>query len=98
MIAPNSGTDFTQAYETLRAEVTGGSTTPGLGVPRGLALLLRGGLAGWMQGWRHPVPHQPTPAPPGCSPCLPPLSGAVPELTLVLAQMALAAAAGDRHA
>ena len=83
------------AYEALRAQATGriGSQTP---PARGLTLLLRSGVAGWMQAWRNLV------ATPAAQPrshratlTAQPQMGLSAELAMVLAQMALGGAAAN---
>lgn len=81
------------AYEVLRAQATEGAGSGG-SPARGLALLLRSGLAGWMQAWVHlvgspaqvPQPRRPEPRTPF------ELSA---ELAIILTQMALGGQAGN---
>lgn len=87
------GEQLRHAYEELRAQATGraGPETP---EARGLALLLRSGMAGWMQAWRRLVVSPATP------PALPrdellPRLGLSAELAIILAQMALNGTAGN---
>jgi len=77
---------MTEGYEALRAEATGS-----LGAsPRGLALLLNSGLAGWLAAWRCLVSAaQPAPTPRRSGE---PTSSALrlgPELAVLLAEMVL---------
>jgi hypothetical protein len=53
-----SASDVARAYEALRAQAVGHTPTA---TPRGLALFLRVGLAGWMPAC---APLTPSPAPP----------------------------------
>lgn len=82
--------DVRAGYEELRAWATG--ERAGTTAPRGLTLLLRHGLPGWMEAWSL--------LPAGRSgKTLPPRESAMPgthpaastELTMVLAQMAFSA-------
>ena len=50
----NRGKSLCEQYETLRAQATG--ECPGIATPRGLALLLRHGMPGWMLAWSDCVP------------------------------------------
>lgn len=84
-----AGEQLRQAYETLRAQA--GLAGPAAPAPRGLALFLRSGLAGWMQTWKRLVASPP----PTRSMHQPELtvtrsSESGPELTILLVQMALA--------
>lgn len=76
-----------QAYEELRARATG-RASPEMSMARGLTLLLRSGMAGWMQAWRGLVVSPATPpVPPKDEPQ--PRLGLNAELAIILAQMAL---------
>lgn len=50
----NNDNGLCEQYEALRAQATG--ECPGIAAPRGLALLLRRGLPGWMSAWSDCVP------------------------------------------
>jgi hypothetical protein len=50
----NNGNGLCEHYEALRAQATG--ECPGSATPRGLALLLRRGMPGWMLAWLDCVP------------------------------------------
>lgn len=50
----NRGKSLCEQYEALRAQATG--ECPGIATPRGLALLLRHGMPGWMLAWSDCVP------------------------------------------
>lgn len=81
------GEQLCQAYEELRAQATG-RPGPEVSMAKGLTLLLRSGMAGWMQAWRGLVvsPAAP-PTPPTDGPGL--RLGLTAELAIILAQMAL---------
>jgi len=57
----NRGDSLCEQYEALRAQATG--ECPGIPTPRGLALLLRRGMPGWMTAWSDCVPVTRTTAP-----------------------------------
>jgi hypothetical protein len=57
----NRGESLCEQYEALRAQATG--ECPGIATPRGLALLLRRGMPGWMTAWLDCVPVTRTTAP-----------------------------------
>lgn len=57
----NRGDSLCEQYEALRAQAIGGC--PGIPMPRGLALLLRRGMPGWMSAWSDCVPVTRTTAP-----------------------------------
>jgi hypothetical protein len=57
----NRGGSLREQYEALRAQATG--ECPGIATPRGLALLLRRGMPGWMLAWSDCVPVTRTTAP-----------------------------------
>ena len=50
----NNGNGLCEHYEALRAQATG--ECPGIATPRGLTLLLRRGMPGWMSAWSDYVP------------------------------------------
>jgi hypothetical protein len=88
--------ELTAAYEALRAYALG--TAPSDQPPVGLSILLRRGLAAWLDGWKiRPLPITPPPDPSperSASPLAlitPPLR---PDVVLVLASMALSNGAG----
>jgi hypothetical protein len=76
-----------QRYEELRSAALGVATAAASG--RGLALLMRQGMAAWMRAWASCVAPRPSPVEPGKQ-AKPP--AVCPELVTVLAQMAMAAA------
>ena len=55
----NKDNGLCEQYEALRAQATG--ECPGIATPRGLALLLRRGMPGWMLTWSNCVPVTSTP-------------------------------------
>ena len=57
----NRGDSLCEQYEALRAQATG--ECPGIATPRGLALLLRRGMPGWMSAWSECVPVTSTTVP-----------------------------------
>jgi len=57
----NRGNSLCEQYEALRAQATG--ECPGIATPRGLALLLRRGMTGWMLAWSDCVPVTSTTVP-----------------------------------
>jgi hypothetical protein len=81
------GEQLCQAYEELRAQATG-RAGPEVPMARGLALLLRSGMAGWMQAWRG-LAVSPTTPPPPPTDGLQPRAGLTAEVAVILAQMAL---------
>jgi len=87
------GEHLRHAYESIRAQATG-LVGPETRPARGLALLLRSGLAGWMQAWRSLVATPAVEALPHRTEILTPLalSG---ELAIILAQMALGGPAAN---
>lgn len=50
----NRGKSLCEHYEALRAQATG--ECPGIATPRGLALLLRRGMPGWILAWSDCAP------------------------------------------
>ncbi len=83
-----------RAYEALRAHVTGQAREPGL--PQGLAVFLRCGLAGWMATWQQLVgtaspDRESRPSDPL------PVTGLSRQLTVVLTEMALAGVVERAH-
>ena len=57
----NNGHGLCEHYEALRAQATGGCRC--IATPRGLALLLRGGMPAWMVAWSDCAPVTKTTAP-----------------------------------
>jgi hypothetical protein len=87
---PGSG-ELVARYEELRARILGGDVPGGLG----LALLMRRGVAAWIEGWST-VPALPRCPPAGAA--VPPLPGALlGEVVLVLAGMALGTTCSEVH-
>lgn len=88
-----SPADLLQAYEGLRAHALGRLPA---GTPRGLALLLDGGMPAWMSAWARLAPCPIPPAPVGAS-NRPPLDALGGELVRVLTEMALGRNHGHLH-
>lgn len=76
---------MTEGYEALRAQATSSQGAS----PRGLALLLNSGLAGWLAAWHGLV--RAAPLPPLARPSKEPGSAfhLGPELAVLLAEMVL---------
>lgn len=87
--APGTGPELFPAerYEQLRSAALGAVTAAANG--RGLALLMRQGMAAWMQAWASCTV---VPSPERSGPTQHPVVR--PELVAVLAEMAIAAAHG----
>lgn len=84
---PRETTFWTESYEALRRHILEGRQVLGTD-PLGLVLLVRQGVAGWMQGWSEWIS-------PSCSRSVaPPVVPALPtvwwqnQLTVLLAHMA----------
>jgi hypothetical protein len=78
-----------QEYEALRCQATGnGALTR---TPRGLALLLRSGVAAWLTAWRRLVSPPTKVEPVAYAPGTPLATGVSRELATVLTEMALCA-------
>lgn len=88
------GEQLRHAYEALRAQATRrvGSKTP---PAKGLTLLLRSGLAGWIQAWRRLVATPAAEPPPQHSTMIQTPCSLSAELAVILAQMALSGPAGN---
>ena len=77
---------WSQRYEDLRSHVLEGRRHLGAD-PRSLALLCRGGLAGWMRGWKEMTAPWPQAALAPSEPQLPVAPLWQQQLTVLLAQM-----------
>lgn len=86
MSKPVSREQLRHAYEALRAHVSGQAREPGL--PRGLAVFLRCGLAGWMATWQQLVGTA-SPDREGQPSAPLPVTGLSHQLTVVLTEMVL---------
>ena len=83
MTAAVARPELAPAYEALRAHATGQCPTI---APRGLAVLLRGGVPAWITAWEPVAVQSPTP---GATYTALPLGGRAEELVSMLTEMAL---------
>ena len=85
MTAAPRRTELADAYEALRAQVTGATVRT---TPRGLALLLQSGMPDWMRAWSSLAAPSPPPQKPSATAA--PRGLCSTELVRLLTDMAMA--------